>query len=101
MVENFDAYYQVLSKFEDPEEIDMQQIRIVLSMIRNSLNRVQAVMSNPSNAIALYDASMVVNDCIERFLTDEIHKGNILNKLYNVNSKLLSVNAKLCNAAYV
>ena len=27
MVENFDAYYQVLSKFEDPEEIDMQQTK--------------------------------------------------------------------------
>lgn len=101
LVENFDAFCQLLLKFEGQEEIDMEQIRIVLSMIRNSLSRVQAVMTNPANAIALYEASTVVNDCIEKCLTGEINKSNILDNLNNVNGKLLSVNAKLCNAAVV
>ena len=58
-------------------------------------------MTTTANAIAFHEASSIVNDCIEKCLTGEINKSNILDNLNNVNGKLLSVNAKLCNAAYV
>lgn len=100
LVDNFDAYYHELKKDKE-ETIDMSQIKVVLSMVRNSISRVQSVSTNPSNAIALFEASKKVNECIEECLTGEINKYNILEELESICKKLLAVSAKLGNTANV
>ena len=98
LVDNFDEYYHELKDSNDNKP-DMQQIKVVLSMVRNSLSRVQAISSNPSNSIVLFKASKEVNDCLEKCLTGEVHKDNVISELEKINVNLTSVSAKLCNAA--
>lgn len=93
--DRFTQLVVLIKKKDEIEESEFQQIRIILAMVRNSINKAQSIITDSSLAVSFFKLNTLIKELINDCYTGEINQSNIKDHLTKLNTEMIKTTTKL------